>query len=761
MRIKKALVLFGMILLTGVTGCGGSPLDATTSSESLAGTEVVNTSKPKGEEVQDSGQTKDILATAQPIVAPGQWMDNTKDSYTGAYLNVFDTQNPENLQYGGSYPMVGKDMGFLFRQYFYENYADNEEFVCIGNEDGSFTELELIPEDYGLKGAVMAAGPVAGRDEFVLYIYTGTLTEYETSIAVISRDGKCIKSMLVDMPDIPNEIIMDGQGYLYCNKVTEVGNTYSVLNPEGELIIERECPDYHLIRFQSLANGEVVFNVDDVSNELASKLFKIDLETGKEKLIMDFSEFQKQNRSVQMLCTAYNGEDFILITTTGVYKWMENTEPELLYLFRNHGIHMQEVEGVYVDETEEIGIMYKTGNTTEYLKIVPTEEQREVLEIPFVMSEVNRSLYNEAIVSFNKKYPQYLISEAVYTDETQLLTELISGKGPVLVDTAYVDFEENVKLWECLEEELASIGVEDVLLDKVEEFCQIDGKQYGIVTEWGISTFACVTGDLNDWSHDRFKEYLAQHREIRSIFAEQTPTFFMKSFYFQSMESCPFWNVETDEVYFETQEFKQLLEMAERLASELQNISRSEQIEKVRSGEWLGQQVYLGRPEAFSYYNAVMGDEVQYIGYPGQNSSEHYIVANSPITIRSSATEEQKQVAVLFLEHLINYETQKAAMEQHRTLSVRKDLFEEFLADTPEETRYIIEGEDITFKVDKKKVTEQFMEIYEMAIPEPSLPAEVENILEEELQSYFTGQTTLEQACSVLQNRMQLYLYEH
>ncbi len=761
MNIKKMrIMLILAISMFMITGCGSS---STNIEETMP---IESTQDAENKEVNtnlDPQKGIEPTATAEPIInTPIEWVDNTKDLYTGAFLNVFEMQSPEGLIAGGSYAKTGNGKGFVFRNYCFEEYDKNKEYISIGKEDGSFTELELVPEDYGLRGAVFEAGPVAGRDEFVLYIYYGTLTEYETGIAVINHKGECVKSLLPDMPEIPSKIIMDSEGYIYYSKNTGDGTYYYVLNPEGKQIIEKKCTNYYNLSFLGLPNGEVILQASDLNKDLAYQLIKLDLETGEEQIIIDFEEFKKDNPNLNILfVTCKDEENIYYATSDGIYRYLEGETPERLYLFSNHGIRPVSICGMEIGENDEIGILYETNDSTEFLFLKPTEEQREIVEIPFVMSQVSKLQYSEAIVDFNKKYPQYLITEVVYEDETQLLTELIAGKGPVLVDTQYVDFAENVKLWECLDEELAEAGEENVLIDKIEEFCQIDGKQYGVVTEWGISTFAGLTGGLTEWNQEQFGEYLKKHPEIRRIFAGQSPVFFLELFYFQSMEKCPFWNIETDEIYFETAEFKQLLETAGRLAGELPKEGRSEEIERIRTGEALGEMVYLNGAETLSYYNAILGDEVQYIGFPGKEGSEHYIMASAPITIRNSATEKQKQAAVLFLEHLISYEAQKAAAEEVGALSVRKDVFEESLNNLPEETMWIIDGEDFKFTVDKERVSEQFMSLYEKAVPNPSLPAEVENILEEELQSYFEGQKTAEQVCSVLQKRMQLYLYEH
>lgn len=765
MNIKKALIsiVISITLIIGFTGCTEDSIDTQVQQEQASQAEVNH--QTKGETRQeDSENGRETAGKEEGMKEQTGWIDNSKDIYKGVFLNVFDIESPEGLIGGGHYYIGSNLTGVVFGKYFFEDFKNDREVLYIGNTDGTIKELELVPENYGLEGAVLMAGSTAGSDDLVLYIFKQKNGAYIHNMAVIDHEGNCSDTIETDMDlftYIPLQIVRDKNGNIYF-WTTENGEVhYFVMDKEGNLIWEQMNTGYNQIEFIGLPSGEVAMLV--TTKDFTYQLFKLEVDSCEEQLIIDMSELQeKETHNDRMLYVTCQDEDNIFYATMeGIYRFQEGPEAELLYLFRNHGIKPYEVCSMEVNEKGQIGIMYSTSSTTDFLFLEPTVEKTDIVEVPFVMSETSKWQYSQAIVSFNKKYPQYLITEAVYEDETQLLTELTAGKGPVLVDTQFADFEKNVKLWECLDEELWAIGQEDVLLDKIQEVCRIDGKQYGVVTEWTMLTFAGMTGDMTEWTHEQFIDYLKKHPEIKSIFADQSPVFFLELFFFQSMEKCPFWNIETDEVYFKTEEFKQLLEMAGRLAGELHGEERSEEVEKVKSGECLGEMVYLNGAESFSYYNTILGNEVQYIGFPGKEGSEHYISTGTPVTIRSSATKEQKQAAVLFLEYLISYEAQKTASENTGALTVRKDVLEEYLNNLPEETLWIMEGEAFEVSLDKERVSEQFMSLYEKAVPNPGLPAEVENILEEELQSYFEGQKTAEQVCSVLQNRMQLYLYEH
>lgn len=92
--------------------------------------------------------------------------------------------------------------------------------------------------------------------------------------------------------------------------------------------------------------------------------------------------------------------------------------------------------------------------------------------------------------------------------------------------------------------------------------------------------------------------------------------------------------------------------------------------------------------------------------------------------------------------------------------SVRTDVFEEQLAHPREEAYYTVDGETITIPVDAVRAKEIMLTLYEQAVPYPSMPGSIRDVMEEELLSCLEGNKSAVEAGKVLQNRVQLYLDE-
>ncbi len=758
MNIKNTfLYIILCIISLSFCGCGVSMLNGeqeslgTTPEEQMENIDVT---------VNDNPQDVDLL------ISDKLWEDNTKDIYTGVIRNVFDIheQSPEGLQMSSIPTLYSSGKGIWLKKFFFEEFKNNKEYICFGQPDGSFFDLELNPENYGLQGAVLMAGPSIDTEEFILYISTRKDGAFIDSFAVIDSEGNCVRTFMPDKKiDLhtyaPIQMILDKEGNTCFWTSTETGLHYFVMDKEGKLILEKYDTEYVDIDFLVMLDGEIRLLV--MTEEYTMKIISVDLETGKEKEVFDLSRLQEDSGRFPILfATIDNNDNIYYVNAEGIYLSENGKKTEALYLFRNHGITVRDVSSMEVNEAAEISIMFAGAEATEFMVLQPTHEQKELIEIPFVIAESSKTKYKEAIVSFNKKYPNYLISIVEYEDASLLNTELIAGQGPVLVDTSLTGFEEKEDFWECLDEEIDSINIGNSLLENLGSTGQINGKQYGVVTDWYMFSFVGCMDDIEDWNQQEFLEYLRNNPQIERIFEYQSPELFMNLFFLKNLNECMFWDIETQEVKFTSKDFLWLIEKAKDIAREDENGNRADIINEVRNGKRLGMYINISSPEAFADYDTRLGEEINYIGFPGMRGSEHYICSSAPIAVRATASDAQKHGAILFLQHLLSYDVQKEMAESVSTFSVRKDVLKESLDNMNEYAYFTVEEENFEIPVDKEVCKKRFWNMYENAVVMPKLPNELENILSEELQSYFCGQKNAQQVIDILQSRVQVYLYE-
>lgn len=463
--------------------------------------------------------------------------------------------------------------------------------------------------------------------------------------------------------------------------------------------------------------------------------------------------------------TCYDDTTLLYANLDGLYRCSFNGENvEELYLWAEHGVKIDKltrVEKLLVQPDGDIDVLLFSGeDALTYLRLELTNEEDNILEIPFAVTASTQRDYQRAIADFNYKHPAYKILPVLYEDTTQLLTELISGNGPVLVDTALLSLADNTDLWECLDDTLTEWGLDDVLLENTLQSGQIDGRQYGLAFSWQLISFATASYQEESWNYEEFLTYIKGNPNLAILYPDQSPINFMTWFLSRDLSESYLIDEAAGTAYFDTERFTDAIALAKKLAVETTPADAAEQIAQIRQGSCLGEFVYLTSADTTAYYDARLGESIHYIGFPGTDGSCHYILTSSPLAVRSTASNAQKEAALLFLKELLTAETQKEFVSEF-AFSVRRDVFEEQLDNIKEEVSYIINGEELILPVDAAATRERLLSLFENALPFPDMPAGISDALYEELYACFYENRDAGEVGNILQNRIMLYLKEH
>lgn len=475
------------------------------------------------------------------------------------------------------------------------------------------------------------------------------------------------------------------------------------------------------------------------------------------------AQIDAQKLYMRQCLTCYDDQTFLYANLDGLYRCSydgENTEE--LYLWAEHGVNIDKltrVDKLLVQSDGDIEVLLRSENTLTYLMLELTDREDNVLEIPFAIASYAQRDYQRAVAEFNHKYPDYKIHLTVYEDTTQLLTELISGTGPVLIDTNLISLADNEELWECLDDALAEWGLRDVLLENTLQGGQINGRQYGLSFSWQLISFATTSYQKESWNYEEFLTYIKENPGLEMLYYDQSPINFMSWFLSRDLSESYFIDESADAAYFDTERFTGAISLAKRLTTENAPMGEDEQIARIRQGRCLGEFVYLTSADMTAYYDARLGENINYIGFPGAGGSCHYINTNAPVAIRNTASEAQKEAALLFLKELLAADIQRDLVSEFG-FSVRRDVFEEQLADVKEEVTYIMNGEELVLPVDTAATRERLLSLYENAMPFPDMPAGISDALFEELYACFYENRDAEEIGTILQNRVMLYLKE-
>lgn len=761
MKKRISYILVTVILVLQFCGC-----DANANESS----DVQNT-----EMSQNSIGLDDLDVSVDPESAPDALAvlalggkDNSLDAYSATINAPLQVEKPDEAVSGGaSNIFLGK-----FRAYYFKKHLFKTVEQCWDELAFSTAEGEKGAEHFDRDNQLWNVGPVCGTDHYIASAYAlkeGAEDDYRYFLVEKDENHETLREIPLDFLDGSDfmegfmsiqHFAMDGSGIIHLVRNMGTECHYLLLSPDGEILSEYTSGSGYVRQLVPLYDGRIAFLLvtgEGVGNQ---SLQCMDTEKGR---TVSLAAMEKENYCFTLL----DGNTLLYADHDGVYRSsLSGNNPEPLYLWVNHGILLSDVSVMQADEEGRISLIYEDSTGSNYLCLEPTTEKVEVRQITLALSPYNSktSFYQTVAAKFNRRYPACHIEVKSDYEETALLTELIAGNGPVLIDGFLTGFEEQEKLWEPLDEVMEQLGVTEELLSSVLELGKINGILYGVVVDFELNTV--VTGDtsMKDWDYDIFLQCVEDRPELEAIFnlyGGDYGTYFITNFISHGIEDNYLMDVEAGTTNFNSSGFRKALELAKKYC--VRN-DRVEPGRTVLTGEVLCNELVIKKPEHLALYRACYGEDINYIGYPAKAGAVHFISNSFPLVVRRTASKEEKELACAFIQMCLSYECQsEAAGDVNFGLSVRKDVLEEQINAMNTSTsvdiygfEQIVIGDNLNIELDGKTLHD----LLDKAKPKRYYPEKLSNILYEELEAYFADAITEDMLIEHLESRVGLYLDE-
>ncbi|MCM1192360.1 MAG: ABC transporter substrate-binding protein [Butyrivibrio sp.] len=740
-------------------------------------TETVGDGGGTGEENQESSEKNDIPAGNTDFAGEDlflsledmPWRDNSLDAYAAVINMPLQYTKQEGTIDGGiSAYILGDTRASVFKKHLFEEPSECWDEIKTVTAQDTETSFHLDFKEGQLNQAWMAGG-IAGSDHYIMmgeverddargYLYPFYETDENMQI-VNTFYADCLAG---DDFVTPSQLQADAEGNLHMiiNRYSGDISTYHyyIAAPDGTLLAEvgpregftpEERPELFL-----LYDGRV-------GMRLGEELKCADIETGDTEVLVNI-------KSGWRSCALQDEKTLVYADTVGVYRsGLSGENPELLYTWSNHGVFASKIEAMQVTGNGSISLIYTDYKGANYLRLEPVTEEVEIRDITFAVSSSQK--YQSAVAAFNKKYPAYRIRLKTYSlNDTNLQTELIAGKGPVLVDTALVNFENNAEWWEPLDEVFRQMKLDEELIPKVLDTGKIDGTLYGVVTDFHINTVVTFAEEPEEWDYDTFLDCFDENdiSSMKSVFLPFSGSdgySFIAAFFYHTLKEKYLFDAEHCTTRFDSEEFRKIL----RLAEYFMDRDHQADSEDFRQGASLCAAVSVYKPEDMACLRIWGGNKLKFIGYPSEDGSVHYIEGSSPITVRANATVEEKQLAHSFIRFLLSYEAQMESVLDvtnfDYAMSARKDVLEEQINRMDEYTYTTLSGFpqfELGKQVNRELDGAALYELLEKTEPKHYMPRELVWIFAEELDAYLSGNLTEDMLIEHLENRVGLYLSE-
>ena len=329
-------------------------------------------------------------------VAELEGKDNSLDAYSALVNSPLQVEEPADaIEGGGSRTFLGTARAYSFKKH------------RLGSAEKSWDELAFVTdggegsEHFDWENRIWDVGPVAGTDHYV------TLNDESSRYFLVERDEnhqkvREIPLYFLDSTDIQTVIndlsgfAVDSSGVVHLVRNTSEGWRYQLLSSEGEIMADYAPADGDIQGLLPLYDGRIAFWTY-LPAQKQNILQYLDAKTG-EAVKLATPEVEAY------FYTLFDEDKLLYADKNGIYRSnIFGQDPELLYLWQNHGIKVHEVLAMQTDGDGRIQLIYRDSKSDNYLCLEPTTEEVELGEITLAVSPYNISYFQSMVVEFNKK----------------------------------------------------------------------------------------------------------------------------------------------------------------------------------------------------------------------------------------------------------------------------------------------------------------------------------------------------------------------
>ena len=696
--------------------------------------------------------------------------DNSLDDLQAVIRLPIKIYEPEGVIAGGrgGY-MVGEAGCVAFKNHLYSNYKQNWSGVngiTAEGEEFSF-HIETEPEREGIQ--VDAIGPFAGEKGYVAYRSVrgangATVEQWFYKLDERLQKVCGVKAERPVSDDLDCLMGDEGGNYHLIYSLTNGSKNYGVISQDGTMLMD--VPLDFSAKLYAFGEGRVSVCTDCTNTQ--QRMYMADIDKGKLiELPVSKDENVKQKLSGFVMAVSPLDENSALwCTEEGIFVYdLKGRSTKTVYQWSKHGLSVMGIRDMVVTAEGSVGILYKDEYESDlcYLLLKPTGEREELPSITVAVSPYNKDAFLKTATLFNKMYPSYVINVKDDYDATSLLTQLGAGAGPVLVDTELTGFEDLEKLWQPLDGFLEQTGIANELIPKALEFGKIGDVTYGIVRDFRIDTLITSDSVSGDWDYEGFLSALEQCNGAAFTYEYVDGFADYREQYFGLLENGLwdnyYFDTKTGKTIFGTPDFERVL----KLSKKAEQCPSTEEGKTLRNGSALCEQTYLlVEAQVFRLRRRMEANGEHIAGFPTKNGAANLLVANAPLAMRSTATEEEKKIAYTFLKTYLSKEAMEANVAG--MFPVRRDVFDTRLKnyEATVETMKMGGSYDPNYmpELDWDKDVTFLNDLIDNGIVQKSFPVGLQKVFDEELGDYLAGRIDGTALDNHLKSRVWLYLEE-
>lgn len=689
--------------------------------------------------------------------------DGLSDSYSSQVLVALNFDIDGSVIDGGNENIfLGKEGAYNFKKHLYDisRYTESYDEILSCNSLGV---VESIKFDF--EHQIYQAGYAYDTDGYIGFSFEEVNGRYEYELTKHDFTGNEVTKIKLDFLTSDQirtgySIASDVDGYWHVASTRRRDDieSYYVLAPNGDIIFSTEFDDSYVTRFILLPDGHIACDIrrpgdNNAPSDRRIGMFRVsdneflDILQVPSELASNAVNIFNNNKLVYATCDGVFVADFSLSNKTCIYSWDSNA------------IDFENAYAICMKD-EELLILYETTNETVFQKLISTAEDVETIEITFAVADTDKRKYSEVVNNFNKNHPNCKIRLQDGYESSSLTTQLISGDGPVIVDTKITGFSDKRNLWLTLGSMYEEAGLDKEMSPAAIRLGSVDGEIYAVVTDCFIETAVTCRDDIS-FDYEGFINSVEDKTDIRSVAGTDFDKYSLAVFFFDHGIDNSYY-VDKDENGYKVNEnnILRVIDFVEKFSEDIDDSPEK----GVKSGEDVCNGLYITKPEELLIYEMAYGDDAEFVGYPGKNGATNLLYSRSALAIRKSADDSEKDVAITFLKYLMSEEVQrKMSQSIGYGMSSRLDVLERQIdsIDKGQTVSLAVYGDvEIKDEVDNEHLKDIILSLSWESEPCSFAMDDYKNILSEEFDAYFSGAIAKEKVANNISNRLRIYIGE-
>lgn len=661
---------------------------------------------------------------------------------------------------------------------------DGEEkryyFVCRDlRETDSVTEYYLAPPEQQ-KEAFISKGRVDSEGNLYVAWQVAMETERDTersTLWLVKYDAegtqvfaKSLENVWPEREEVWRMVITPER------KILAVSwDSFYWFDEDGEL--EKVIPVKEGFTYEIWTNkeGKVLYTFEDAKNGLGIAMAEAPGAAGEGETNAE-EHFCENFPDARMYISSIEGERLLIAGSTKVYEYNLKTQ-ELMTLFAwlDCNLNSAYVQNLTMDAEGNILVFYsEPGKRTEYITLKKTHTsqvpQKEIITLATWYGYQSQEM-EKAVLEFNRTNTKYQMVIKDYMDDpavsfedakARLYADILSDNPPDIIELTQLDVVNLAEkgVFEDLTpylEKSSKISRED-FEESVLNAYFLNGTQVTVPLQYRIDTVfgkSSEVGEAPGWTLEEVLAYAGEHPEAKLIDCLTKEGALEVCIRYNSAHFIDF---ETGECYFDSPEFVQVLEFANRFPAEVNYSEERKTVSLIREGQVLLAEANISDIIAYQIYLKGFGENITSIGYPTVDGTPG-VYLEGDVMYGICTTGRNKEGAWAFVESVLGGEDMFTVY-----LPTRKDLLEEMFTSAMEDERTGVWGYDGWETHLDKATTEEVeavKEIIDMAKLKTYADELIFAMIKEEAGAYFTGQKTAEEVAEIIQSRVEIYVNEN